>query len=77
MANGGGPACLRLRWTLPKSVLDGPMSVWRWTPERAEKLRAWIDRYYVDQLQFAEFQSLEFAEQAIAAVAAFPGSLRT
>ncbi|MFO0012605.1 MAG: N-succinylarginine dihydrolase [Planctomycetota bacterium] len=77
MANGGGPACLRLRWTLPKSVLDGPMSVWRWTPEWAEKLRAWIDRYYVDQLQFAEFQSLEFAEQAIAAVAAFPGSLRT
>jgi len=72
MANGGGPACLRLRWTLPESVVDHDLAVWRWTPERGEQLRTWIDRYYVDQLQFADFQSLEFAEQAIAAVEAFP-----
>lgn len=77
MANGGGPACLRLRWTLPASVLDGPMSVWRWTPERSEKMRAWIDRYYVDQLQFSDFQNLEFAEQATASVEAFPVGSRS
>ena len=72
MANGGGPACLRLRWTLPESILDSRLSVWRWTPERGEKLRAWIDRYYSDRLQFEDFQSLEFAEQATVAVNVFP-----
>jgi succinylarginine dihydrolase len=72
MANGGGPACLRLRWTLPQSVLDGSLAVWRWTPERGEQLRAWVERHYVDRLQFADFQRLEFAQQATATVSAFP-----
>jgi succinylarginine dihydrolase len=72
MANGGGPACLRLRWTLPESVLNSRMSVWRWTPERGEQLRNWVERYYVERLSYADFQRLEFAEQATAAVAAFP-----
>lgn len=72
MANGGGPACLRLRWTLPERVLDSHLSVWMWTAERGEQLRAWIDRHYVDRLQFGDFQRLEFAEHATAAAVAFP-----
>jgi succinylarginine dihydrolase len=48
------------------------MSVWRWTPERGEQLRNWVERYYVERLSYADFQRLEFAEQATAAVAAFP-----
>jgi len=76
MANGGGPACLRLRWTLPESVLNSRMSVWRWTPDRGEEIRSWVERYYVERLSYADFQRLEFAEQATAAVAAFPFSSR-
>jgi succinylarginine dihydrolase len=72
MANGGGPACLRLRWTLPESVLEGPMSVWRWTPERGERIRSWIASNYPDRVQFEDFRRLEFAERGLAAVEVFP-----
>jgi succinylarginine dihydrolase len=76
MANGGGPACLRLRWTLPESVLNSRMAAWRWTPQCGEQLRNWMERFYVERLDYADFQRLEFAEQATAAVAAFPFSSR-
>lgn len=72
MANGGGPACLRLRWTLPEKILKGAMEKWRWTPERADRIQRWIETHYAEQLQFEDFQRLEFAEHAHAAVDNFP-----
>jgi succinylarginine dihydrolase len=72
MANGGGPACLRLRWTLPERVVEGPMRKWRWTPERSVEIQQWIEKYYAEQLEFEDFQRLDFAEHAHATVTAFP-----
>jgi succinylarginine dihydrolase len=72
MANGGGPACLRLRWTLPERILQGAIENWRWTPERGDRIQRWVETYYAEQLQFEDFQRLEFAEHAHAAIASFP-----
>ncbi len=50
MRNGGGPACLRLRVPLENSKLKGIHSGCVFNTARAAQLRAWIERWYPDQL---------------------------
>ena len=68
MANGGGPACLRLRVDVTQTQLQElgsrlPLGMARWN-----ELRDVISRTYPDTLQFADLARLDFAnhvEQAV------------
>lgn len=71
MANGGGPACLRLRWPMREVDLQG-MEAWRWTESNAEKVRAWVDAQYPDSLSFEDMMRVEFADHIEAALGHFP-----
>lgn len=50
MRNGGGPACLRLRVPLGADGLAGVHPGCVLTAARAVELRAWIERWYPDEL---------------------------
>jgi succinylarginine dihydrolase len=64
MANGGGPACLRLRVSLtPEQLRTLPESA-RLNPGRLEKLRSLITSEYPRQLLLEDLSRLDFAEHA-------------
>ena len=50
MANGGGPACLRLRVPLTQAELSHVNQKFLLTNELYAKLRSWADKYYPDEL---------------------------
>jgi succinylarginine dihydrolase len=50
MANGGGPACLRLRVPLAPAELAGLAPGVRLDEARLDRLEAWVDRHYREQL---------------------------
>ncbi len=50
MRNGGGPACLRLRVPIGDDGLTGVHPGCVLTPPRAAALRAWIERWYPEEL---------------------------
>jgi succinylarginine dihydrolase len=64
MANGGGPACLRLRVALTPAeraaVLPG---VWL-APARHAELVAWVNRHYRETLAPADLADPELAREA-------------
>jgi succinylarginine dihydrolase len=69
MANGGGPACLRLRLPLPPAamaalprgvVLDGA---------RIADLEAWVDRHYREELSTADLADARLLDEWRAAAA--------
>ncbi len=72
MANGGGPACLRLRWTDSDGRLASAMQRYRWSEENSERVRAWITKGYAECLTFDDFTRIEFAEHATNAIEQFP-----
>ncbi len=64
MANGGGPACLRLRMQLTSEQL-AQLSLsdrYRVTPETLEWLESWIEKSYPDSLNMDDLQRIDFAE---------------
>lgn len=61
MANGGGPACLRLRMVLDQHDLASIGHV-LFTEEIFEKLSAIIEKYYVDELTIEHFYESSFLE---------------
>lgn len=50
MRNGGGPACLRLRVLLTENELDSMHQGILITDALLEKLEAWVNKYYRDEL---------------------------
>ncbi|MEM7473638.1 MAG: N-succinylarginine dihydrolase [Planctomycetota bacterium] len=67
MANGGGPACLRLRVTLTDSELAAVDPRFRVDSENLDKLRQVIEREYPDRLAFEDFQDSEVRAQIVRA----------
>ncbi len=68
MANGGGPACLRLRVVLTAAELAAVNPHTLLTPLLYRRLRAWVDKHYRDRLQEADLadpQLLQESRQAL------------
>lgn len=68
MANGGGPACLRLRVVLTTAELSGVNPHSLLTPALYQRLRAWATQHYRDRLQEADLadpQLLQESRQAL------------
>lgn len=63
MANGGGPACLRLRVPVDESLLGAIPTRLRITSESIEKLSALIEKLYPEQLRLEDFLETECVEQ--------------
>lgn len=76
MANGGGPACLRLRMDWPVDWLSGNThsfhAQYRWDERASQKIKEWIHRFYPDRLATDDFQRIDFADHVISAVREFP-----
>lgn len=68
MANGGGPACLRLRVSLPRETLAKlPRQCW-WTPEKDEVLREIITREYPETLSSRDLLDPDIARATLECV---------
>ena len=63
MANGGGPACLRLRVSLSEEELAQVDSRFRVTPDSLDKLRSAIERDYPDRLVASDFLNADCRQQ--------------
>ena len=76
MANGGGPACLRLRVQLDLRDLAelGPMA--RIDERRLDRLRQAIQASYPSELEFQDLRNPEFIGQAVQAVEAVRQAMR-
>lgn len=72
MANGGGPACLRLRVQLEADQLAAIPEAYRITDRRADELSAWIEKWYPESLELSELMDAQFAIHCLDAVAAMP-----
>jgi len=70
MANGGGPACLRLRVVLDPAQVASFDQVGRLTEARAERLEALIMSRYRDRLTFDDLRDPAFAIESLEIVAA-------
>jgi len=64
MANGGGPACLRLRVLVTPDQLRALPESARLNRDRSEQLRSIINREYPEQLVLEDLSRLDFAEHA-------------
>lgn len=72
MANGGGPACLRLRVPLSRQELAGVAPGVRLDADKLTALESWVDRHYRDELganDLADPRLVDEAAQALAALA--------
>lgn len=72
MANGGGPACLRLRVPLDSEQLQAIPKQYAWNEDRHAELETWINKWYPDRLEFSDLARPDFAEHALATVASMP-----
>ena len=54
MANGGGPACLRLRVPLTPLQLDAVSSAYLLNEERIDAIQKWVKQYYRDRLTLTD-----------------------
>ncbi len=76
MANGGGPACLRLRMDWPIGWLTSrampSLAKYRWDERSSQKIKDWIERFYSERLVFDDFQRIDFADYVTLAVREFP-----
>lgn len=64
MANGGGPACLRLRLTLTPNECESLNQRFRIDAARLEELRSTVERWYPEQVRQDDLLRLDFAELA-------------
>lgn len=63
MANGGGPACLRLRVPVDASLLGAIPTRLRVSSETIDKLSTLIEKYYPEQLRLEDFLEAELVDQ--------------
>ncbi|MEQ1827530.1 MAG: N-succinylarginine dihydrolase [Pirellula sp.] len=68
MANGGGPACLRLRIPLHREQIAAMGDEFRINEAFAERLREAIEKWYPESLSIEDLNRLEFAEHVHRAV---------
>lgn len=69
MANGGGPACLRLRVVLSQRELSCIKNSVILTDTLYDKLRTIINDYYVDELRIEDFFDQHFLHRTKLALA--------
>ena len=69
MANGGGPACLRLRMQMTEQQRHELYPVVWLTAQRRDWLEGWIRRGYPERLTIDDLARVDFAEHALAVVA--------
>jgi len=72
MANGGGPACLRLRVVLTREELAALAPGVLVTAERLDALEAWVKRHYRDRLEVADLADPALLEESRRALAELP-----
>lgn len=77
MANGGGPACLRLRVPVDVQVLHGMNATLRMDDNLAECLNAAIDRWYPDSVTSDDLIDSEFVAAARRAVSEVHQAVRS
>lgn len=68
MANGGGPACLRLRIQLTAEQLDAMPAELLINEARIDQLSQWIKRCYPETLNLSDLADIKFAEHCWAAL---------
>ena len=72
MANGGGPACLRLRVQLNSNQLAALPSNYRIDDDRAERIAEWIQKWYPQSLVIDDLVEIDFAQHCWAALDEIP-----
>jgi succinylarginine dihydrolase len=72
MANGGGPACLRLRVVLTREELAALAPGVLVTAERLDALEAWVRRHYRDRLEVADLADPALLDESRRALAELP-----
>jgi succinylarginine dihydrolase len=65
MANGGGPACLRLRVVLSSNQLKSVQNRYRADASRISALTEIVTRMYPESVNLSDMAQLEFAEHAL------------
>jgi succinylarginine dihydrolase len=64
MANGGGPACLRLRWCLETGAAERLDRRFRVNSQNLDRLRSVIETEYPERCELTDFANPAFLEQA-------------
>jgi succinylarginine dihydrolase len=64
MENGGGPACLRLRIVLTDDEMGSINRFTLFDDDLFQRLNAWIDRHYRDQLHEADLGDPRLLEES-------------
>ena len=64
MANGGGPACLRLRVVLNKAQRAAVHSGVIMTPAKIDTLETWVKTHYRDRLVLEDLGDAKFLQEA-------------
>jgi len=70
MANGGGPACLRLRVQLEVDQLAAIPEAYHVTDRRADEISAWVEKWYPESLTLSDLMDVQFAIHCAEAVKA-------
>jgi succinylarginine dihydrolase len=68
MANGGGPACLRLRIQLTAEQLAAIPKRYAINDANADEIAGWIERWYPETLNIADLADIKFAKHCWAAI---------
>jgi succinylarginine dihydrolase len=75
MRNGGGPACLRLRVVLTEAELAATNPAMRLTPDLHDRLIAWAERHYRDELVARDLADPDLLTESRAALDELTGIL--
>jgi succinylarginine dihydrolase len=79
MRNGGGPACLRLRVPLDDQDLSSVHPPCLYSPERYERLVAWVEQWYPEEISDSDLadpgrlESVREALDALTVILELPG----
>lgn len=68
MANGGGPACLRLRVYLTEAELKAVHPGFIMNPDRFAAIEQWIQHHYRDELHMEQLGDLELLQESQVAI---------
>ena len=68
MANGGGPACLRLRVQLTPEQINSLPTKYSINDDSAQRIAAWIQKWYPESLSIGDLVDVKFAQHCWAAV---------